>query len=168
MINNEIKSEVVNVIQENGKGLLKMNLSDAIKVAEEQGYDVICVNTNNDIPVVKIADYGKFQYEKSKKEKEHKKKARLNAQQLKEIVISDSIAEHDLEIKAKNADRIINEGNKVKLTIKYRGRTVKLINNGPEMLQNLVKKMTSNYNIDKTPKIEGNKVTMVISPRKNK
>lgn len=166
MINNEIKSDVVNVVQENGKGLIKMKLTDAIKIAEEQGYDVICINTNGDIPVVKIANYGKFQYEKSKKEKENKKKARLNAQQLKEIIISDSIAKHDLEIKAKNADRIINEGDKVKLTIKYRGRTVRLINNGPEMLQNLVEMMHSNYNIDKTPKIEGNKVSMVISPKK--
>ena len=166
MINNEIKSKMVNVVADDGKGLQLMELSEAIALAEENGEDVICLNNKSDIPVVKIMDYGKFQYEKAKKAKDNKKKAKLNAQDTKEIVISDVIAEHDLKIKAKNADRLINEGNKVKLTIRYKGRAARFINEGPEKLQLLAGFMQSKYKIEKIPKIEGNKVSMVVVPNK--
>ena len=80
MINNEIKSNMVNVVAEDGKGLQLMKLSEAIELAEKTGEDVVCLNDKAEIPVVKIMDYGKFQYEKAKKVKDNKKKARLNAQ----------------------------------------------------------------------------------------
>jgi translation initiation factor IF-3 len=99
MIYNEIKSNVVNVVLEEGKGLKQMSLEEAMALAEETGEDVVCLNDNTEIPVVKIMDYGKFQYEKAKKAKDNKKKARLAAQDTKDVVISDSIAEHDLKMK---------------------------------------------------------------------
>lgn len=166
MINEEIKSAVVRVINNEGKGLTEMSLKDAIALAEESEEDVICINDKDEIPIVKIADYGKFLYEKQKKEKDNKKKARLKAQDVKEIQIGDSIAEHDLKIKAKNADRILADGDKVKLVIRYKGRSIRLINQGPEKLQALANLITASFKIDKTPQIEGNKVTMVVSPCK--
>lgn len=164
MINNEIKAKEVNLVNTDTKGITRMSTDDAIRLADEQGLDLICVNEKGDIPVVKIGDYKKFLYDKQKKEKENKKKARLNSQETKEIQISDVIAEHDLEIKAKNADRIIKEGNKVRLVIRYRGRSIRLIEQGPNKLRNLVTKMQSNFKIDAEPKIEGNRVIMLVSP----
>lgn len=168
MINNEIKSSMVNVVAEDGKGLRLMKLSEAIELAEKTGEDVVCLNDKAEIPVVKIMDYGKFQYEKSKKAKDNKKKARLNAQGTKEIVISDSIAEHDLIIKANNIDRLLKDGNKVRLTIRYKGRSIKMIENGPGKLQVLVSHLKTPYRIESTPKIEGNKVVMCVVPDKKK
>lgn len=168
MINNEIKSNTVNVVTETEgkKGLKLMKLSEAIKLAEKTGEDVVCLNDKAEIPVVKIMDYKKFQYEKAKKAKDNKKKAKSKMQDIKDIIISDSIAEHDLEIKAKSVDRILKSGDKVRLTIKYKGRSIRLIGQGPERLGTLVSKVTSDYKIDKAPKIEGNRVTMLISPKK--
>lgn len=166
MINNEIKSEMVNVVTEDGKGLRLMKLSEAIELAEQTDEDVVCLNDKADIPVVKIMDYGKFQYEKSKKAKDNKKKARLNAQGTKEIIISDSIAEHDLIIKANNIDRLLKDGNKVRLTIRYKGRSVRLIAQGPGKLQALAGHLKHPYKIESTPKIEGNKVVMCVVPDK--
>lgn len=165
MINNEIKSNTVNVVTETDgkKGLKLMKLSEAMKLAEKTGEDVVCLNDKAEIPVVKIMDYKKFQYEKAK---DNKKKAKSKMQDIKDIIISDSIAEHDLEIKAKSVDRILKSGDKVRLTIKYKGRSIRLIGQGPERLGTLVSKVTSDYKIDKAPKIEGNRVTMLISPKK--
>ena len=136
MINNEIKSNTVNVVTEtDGKnGLKLMKLSEAIKLAEKTGEDVVCLNDKAEIPVVKIMDYKKFQYEKAKKAKDNKKKAKSKMQDIKDIIISDSIAEHDLEIKAKSVDRILKSGDKVRLTIKYKGRSIRLIGQGPEKI----------------------------------
>lgn len=166
MINNEIKSKMVNLVAEDCKGLRLMKLSDAIALAEETGEDVVCINDKSEIPVVKIMDYGKFQYEKAKKAKDNKKKARLNAQGTKEINISDSIAEHDLIIKANSVDRLLKEGNKVKLTIKYKGRSIRMIEQGPSKLQALAGHLKHPYKIESTPKIEGNKVVMCVIPDK--
>lgn len=166
MINREIKSSVVKVVSDEDKKLTQMSLEDAIRLAEESGYDVVCLNDKENIPIVKIMDYGKFQYEKTKRDKDNKKKARLKAQDTKEIIISDSIAEHDLIIKANNVDRLIKEGNRVRLTIKYKGRTIRMIGNGPARLQSLVSHLKSEYKIESTPKIEGNKVSMSVIPFK--
>lgn len=166
MINREIESKTVNLLTEDGQGIKQMSLDDAIELAEEQGLDLICLNNKNEIPVVKIGDYKKLLYEKSKKEKDNKKKARLNSQVTKEIQLSDCIAEHDLKIKAKNASRLLQEGNKVKLVIKYRGRSVRLIGEGPSKLHRLSEMITYNFKVDIEPKIDGNQVTMLLSPIK--
>lgn len=168
MINNEIKSDMVNVVAEDGKGLRLMKLSEAIELAEQTGEDVICLNNKDDIPVVKIMDYGKFQYEKSKRAKDNKKKARLNAQGTKEIIISDSIAEHDLIIKANNIDRLLKDGNKVRLIIRYKGRSIRMIESGPGKLQELASHLKHPYKVESAPNIEGNRVVMCVVPEKKK
>ena len=162
MINNEIKSEYVNVAGING--LTKMTLDEAINIAEESGEDVVIVNKSTEIPVVKIIEYSKYLYDKKKKDKENKKKSRLSAQDTKEIRISESIEEHDIIVKAKNIDRIIANGDKVKLSIRYKGRLIRQIQDGPDKLRYLASKVKVKFKIDKEPLIEGNTVTMIISP----
>ena len=166
MINYEIKSDVVNLVSEEHSGLTKINTSDAIKIAEEAGLDLVCINSKSDIPVVKIMDYNKYMYDKAKKEKENKKKARLNSQELKEIQLSDSIALHDLKVKAANIDRLLTEGNKVKVVIRYKGRSIRLIGQGPNKLIEVTKLLKSFYKIDKEPYISGNQVIMILSKTK--
>ena len=164
MINHEIQSDYVNVVGE--EGLTKMTLDEAIRLAEETGEDVVMVNNSRDIPVVKIMEYSKYLYDKKKKEKDNKKKSRMSSQDTKEIRISDSIAENDIMVKAKNVDRILKDGDKVKITIRYKGRLIRQINEGPEKIKYLVSKVTEEFKIDKEPKIEGNIVSMIIAPSK--
>lgn len=164
MINHEIQSDYVNVVGE--EGLTKMTLDEAIRLADETGEDVVMVNNSRDIPVVKIMEYSKYLYDKKKKEKDNRKKSRMSSQDTKEIRISDSIAENDIMVKAKNVDRILKDGDKVKITIRYKGRLIRQINEGPEKIKYLVSKVTEEFKVDKEPKIEGNIVSMIIAPSK--
>ena len=164
MINHEIKSDVVNVVTESG--LTKMTLEDAIALAGETGEDVVVVNNSSEIPVVKIVEYNKYLYDKKKKEKDMKKKNRMSSQDTKEVRLSDSIAEHDIMVKAKNIDRILKDGDKVKITIRYKGRLIRNIDGGPKKMIYLTEKLEQKFKIEKEPKIESNIVSMVISPEK--
>lgn len=164
MVIKEIKTSNVVLVSEDG--LAEMSTEAAKAEAEKQGLDLVVVNEKDGKTLVKILDYNKYKYEKAKQSKENKKKQRLNTQDLKEIQISDAIAQHDLEIKAKNIDRILSDGDKVQISIKYKGRAIRNITQGPEKLQQLVNLVTVKYKIDKTPKIEGNRVNMAISPVK--
>lgn len=166
MVNFEIKAEYVVVVSNENDGIVEMKLTDAVALAEKTGEDVILLNAKGDKPVVKIGDYNKFLYEKQKKEKENRKKARMNSQETKEIRISDAIAQHDLEIKAKNADRMLGDGDKVMLVIRYKGRSIRFIEDGPSKLAQLENLISTEHKIEKTPKIEGNRVYMILAPTK--
>lgn len=158
--------KVVNVVNKETKGLTQLTKEDAIKIAEEQGLDLIVLNDKGDIPVVRIADYKKVEYEKAKKAKENKKKQRQNMQDLKEIRIGVSTAKHDLQVKANKVKKMLESGDKVKLTIIYKGRIIKNIADGPSKLQEFASMVDIDKKIDKVPKIEGNRVTMVLAPLK--
>lgn len=164
MVIKEIKTSNVVLVSEDG--LVEMSTEEAKAEAEKQGLDLVVMNEKGDKTIVKMLDYSKYKYEKAKQSKENKKKQRLNTQALKEIQISDVIAQHDLSIKAKNIDRILLDGDKVQISIKYKGRAIRNIAQGPEKLQQLVNLVTAKYKIDRTPKIESNRVTMIISPVK--
>lgn len=163
IINNEIKAVEVRVVSDD-KRVEQMKLSDAIKLAEQTGEDVILLNDKSDIPVVKIDRYDKFMYERQKKEKEMRKKQKSKVQQLKEIHISDSIATHDMETKAKNIDRLLKDGDKVQIVIKYKGRLINQIGKGKERIQSLLDMVTEIYKVDVPCRIEGNKVSITIKP----
>ena len=165
-VNSEIISQQVKLV-DNGdnKGVQLISRAEALQLAEKQGLDLVALN-DDEIPVVKIVDYNKFMYEKHKKEKENKKKAKLNSQELKEIRITESIADNDLKTKAKNIDRILKDGDKVKMSIRYRGRSIKNISGGTEKLKKLLSLVTFSYKIDKDIKTEGNTVSMIIAPLK--
>ncbi len=161
MINNEINSKTVRLIAEGGNKVL--NTKDAIKMAEDEGLDLICISTNGDIPVVKIGDYKKFCYEKKKAEKEAKKKT--IAPELKEIRIGDSISENDLRTKAKHIDRFLSNKDKVKLSIRYRGRAVSRIHEGAGKLKILMDMVTVPFVVESEAKIVANCVTITISAK---
>lgn len=161
-INNEIKAETVRVISDNKEAEL-MTLSDAISIAEENGEDVICLR-EEDIPICKIYNYKKFMYEKNKKEKDNRKKARLKSADTKIIQLRDSTAEHDLRIKAKNITRILEDGDRVKAIIQYKGRSIRLIETGKAKLEKLISFIGTEYKIDSDIKIDGNTVTVVLAP----
>ena len=164
MVNTEIQSEVIKLVMQDGEGVREMSLSDAIRLAEQTDEDVVEVGNSDGIPVCKIISYSKYLYDKKKKEKEKLKKARLNSQDTKEIIISSSIAEHDLAIKAKNVDRLLKDNNKVKLVIKYKGREVRLIEQGIEKLNVFESLVTVKHKIERAAKIDGKQVSMLVAP----
>jgi len=171
MVNREIKHDVVNVVDSETHRLTKMSLDDAIALAEETDEDVILVSDKDEIPVVRIYDYNKYLYDKAKKEKEQKKKNKQNSMDTKEIRLGTDIAENDLKTKVKSIDRILNDRNRVKISIRYRGRQVKQISDGVEKLQNVLNvlnKYNKSYTIIKAPAIEGQVVAMTIEPLKSK
>ena len=164
MVNEEIRASRVRVVV-NGKADV-VDKKTALKMAEDQGMDLICVDPRPSEPVCIIEDYKKYTYEKMKKEKESRKKAKASIQELKEIRISPDIQENDLKTKAKNINRMLKENNKVKLTITYRGRTIRLIKDGPERLSCLADMISEKFKVDKPAKIEGNNVSMIVAPVK--
>lgn len=164
MINEEIKSVEVRLVQGSESNVI--STKEAIEIAEKEGLDLVCINDKVEIPIVIIEDYGKYCYEKLKKEKENKKKARENKQDLKEIQITESTALNDLRTKAKNIDRILKDGDKARLSIRYKGRTIRNISGGPEKLNSLIALITVPFNIDRPIKIEGNTVSTIVTPIK--
>lgn len=147
----------------NGQANAIVSCAEALKIAEDSGLDLVQVGGNQTRAVCKVIDYSKFIYEQHKKEKKNNSK---NRQALKEIRIGDSTAENDLKIKAKAISRILKEGDKVKATITYKGRLISFISRGLDRLNALEKIVEQDHVIDQKPKFEGNKVYMILSPKK--
>lgn len=162
LVNEEIKFSQVQVIDENGEKLGKININQAIEMAEEKGLDLVLVSPNQDNPVCKMLDYSKYKFEMAKKAKEAKKKQKVI--EIKEIRLSPNIDKHDLEVKAKMASKFLEAGNKVKVSMRFRGRELNFINQGKEMMKGF-QEMIENSQIEKEAKIEGKNLTMFLSPK---
>ena len=154
LINEQIRFAEVQVIE-----------SKAIDMAYDRGLDLVLVSPNKENPVCKMLNYSKYKFEMAKRAKEAKKNQKVI--EIKEIRLSPNIDKHDLEVKAKNANKFIAAGNKVKISMRFRGRELNFINQGKEIMQNFCD-MLEGVQIDKTPKMEGKNLTMFISPSKNK
>lgn len=165
LINEQIRFAEVQVIDENGEKLGKLNTSKAIDMAYDRGLDLVLVSPNKENPVCKMLNYSKYKFEMAKRAKEAKKNQKVI--EIKEIRLSPNIDKHDLEVKAKNANKFIAAGNKLKISMRFRGRELNFINQGKEIMQNFCD-MLEGVQIDKTPKMEGKNLTMFISPSKNK
>ena len=163
MINEEIKAVEVRLVDEE-KGSYIIKTSEALKMAEEAELDLICISQNGEMPVVKIGDYSKYCYEQKKKAKDNAKKAKMNSQDTKEIQITENTADNDLKTKAKHIDRFLTNNDKVRLSIKYKGRSIRNINGGHVKLSNLMAYITVGYKVDKPSTIEGNTVSVILSP----
>lgn len=161
MINNEINSDVVRLVQD-GKAT-DIKLEDALKYAEDQELDLICINNSSDIPIVKIGDYSKYLYEQNKKKKETIKKARVNSISNKEIQIRNDTANHDLMTKANKIDKLLLKNSRIKIVIKYKGREKSMMHNGPDKLNTLLGMLKSKFKIEENPKIDTNNVYVIIS-----
>jgi translation initiation factor IF-3 len=139
---------------------------EALEIAREQGLDLVEVAPNAVPPVVKIMDYGKFKFDNEKKVRDSKKKQKLL--KLKEIRMQPKIDEHDLDFKSKHVRDFLGEGNKVKVTVRFRGREMAHTELGLEVLQDVLKRIEGEYVMDKAPAMEGRFMSMILSPKTKK
>ncbi len=166
MINEEIKAKEVRVIGTEGDPIGVMSPEAALKIAYEQGYDLVLMAPQAQPPVCRIMDYGKYRFERDKKEKEAKKKQQVI--ELKEIQLSCRIDTHDFETKARHAVRFLSSGNKVRVVMRFKGREMSHIAIGQEIMQKFQDTCSEVGSVDKAPVLDGRLLSMVISPLKLK
>lgn len=140
-----------------------MKLSDAHEVADRANLDLVCMNNNSNPPVCKIMDYGKFKFDAIKKEKEAKKNQKIT--ELKEIQLSMTIDTHDLEVKAKHGKRFLEDGNKIKVVLRMRGRQQAYAQNAIGVVKNFYTMLQNLGTVDKEPEIVGRNIILIISPK---
>ena len=164
LINKQIRFEKVMLIGSNGP-IGQMSSKEAYLVAQNEGLDLVCVSPHEKPPICKILDYGKFKFDKSKKEKESKKRKTIIV--LKEIRLTPNIGDHDLTTKANKARKFIEDKFKVKVSLKYRGRERAHTDVGEATLMNFFKKIEDITFIEKAPYANGRFFDMILSPVKN-
>lgn len=163
MINEQIKDKEIRVIDSNGEQIGIMPIKKALKLAQEKQLDLVKVAPQAKPPVCRIMDYGKYKYEQSKKEKEARKKQKII--NIKEIRMSPKIEEHDFQVRVRNAQRFINDGDKVKVTIRFRGREIAHTDLGQEVLEKMAEELRDIALVEKKPKVEGKNMVMILSPK---
>ncbi|MDU1829196.1 MULTISPECIES: translation initiation factor IF-3 [Anaerococcus] len=165
-INNEIRADKVRLIDENGNQVGVTTLRDAQDRADEKRLDLVLMSPHAKPPVTRIMDYGKFKYDQEKKEKENKKKQK-NAQ-LKETRFSLNIEDNDLQTKANQAIKFLNNGDKVKVSIRFRGRELGRKEPGYELMDKFKDMLGDSAIVDKKPKMEGRSLVMFLEPNTEK
>lgn len=162
-INDEILDKEVRLIGDDGEQLGIMSAKQALDIAYEKDLDLVKIAPGSNPPVCKIMDYGKFRFEQSKKEKEAKKNQHIV--DVKEIRMSPSIGENDFNVKLKNAQKFLVDGDRVKVSVRFRGREMAHTNLGEALLKDFAEKCTEIATLDKDPKLEGRNMSMFLSPR---
>lgn len=162
-INEEIRDKEVRVIDANGEQLGIMSSRQALELASERQLDLVKIAPQAKPPVCRIMDYGKFKFEQSKKEKEARKNQKVI--NIKEIRFSPTIEDHDLNFKAKNAQKFLQDGDKVKVTIRFRGREVDHVAFGEKALGRFYDIVKDYCVVEKPAKLEGRNMTMVLAPK---
>ena len=166
MINGQIRDKEVRVISESGEQLGIMSSKDAMKLAREADLDLVKIAPKAQPPVCKIIDYGKYKYELARKEKEAKKKQKTV--EVKEVRLSPNIDTNDLNTKMNNAKKFIGKGNKVKVTLRFRGREMAHTEIGRELLKKFAEQCAEVATMDKAAKLEGRNMSMFLSPKTGK
>ena len=151
------------LIDEEGTKIGAVDLSDALNAAEEAGLDLVEISPNSDPPVCKVLDYGKYKYQEQKKRNEAKKKQKTV--DVKEIKMRPNIDTHDYQVKLRAMHRFFDEGDKVKVTLRFRGRELAHQNLGWALLQRLQEEMEDVAKVEMPPKMEGRQMIMVMAPR---
>jgi translation initiation factor IF-3 len=164
-INEQIRAREVRLIRDEGEQGI-MGTQEALEIAREQGLDLVEVAPQASPPVVKILDYGKFKFENEKKIRDSKKKQKLL--KLKEIRMQPKIDDHDLDFKSKHVREFLTEGNKVKVTVRFRGRELAHTELGLVVLKDVLARIEGDYVMDKAPAMEGRFMSMVLSPKTKK
>ncbi|WP_114392134.1 translation initiation factor IF-3 [Oleisolibacter albus] len=162
-INREINVRAVRLVDANGEMVGVVSLRDALYAAEEAGLDLVEVSPNADPPVCKILDYGKYKYEAQKKANEARKKQKVI--EVKEIKLRPGIDEHDYEIKMKAMRRFLEEGDKVKVTMRFRGREMAHQDIGMNVLVKVRDALEDLGKVEQMPRLEGKQMIMVLAPR---
>ena len=166
LINEEIKAKEVRVVGPDGETLGIMPLNAALNTAYDQGYDLVLMAPQAVPPVCRIMDYGKYRFERDKKEKEAKKKQQVI--ELKEIQLSCRIDTHDFETKLRHARRFLESGNKVRVVMRFKGREMSHVSIGQEIMKKFEEDCKDLGNADKAPVLEGRFMSMVLTPLKFK
>jgi translation initiation factor IF-3 len=164
-INLEIDAAEVRVVAEETQ-LGVMPLREAVRLAEDRGMDLVLMSPNAKPPVCKIMDYGKYKYEQSKKANLAKK--RQHVIQVKEVKVSSSTDQHDLEFKIKRVRKFLEEGNKVKLSLRFRGREMAYTGRGADQLKGVASQVEDVGKVEKMPDLEGRQMIMIIAPMMKK
>ena len=164
-INGQIRAKEVQLISETGEKLGMVPLSRALDLAGEKKLDLVLVSPNSQIPVCKIMNYGKYKFEQSKKEKEAKKKQKV--QETKELRITPNIEEHDFGFKAKNARKFLEDGNKVKITVRFRGRELNNTKLGEQVLNQFIENLEDISVVERKPKLEGKNMFIILAKKAN-
>ena len=163
LLNEDIKAPEVRLISDTGEQLGLMSAEDALKIAVEKEMDLVMIAPGSKPPVCKIMDYGKYRFEQAKREKEAKKNQRVI--EIKEIRMSPSIGDNDFGTKLRAGQKFLAEGNRLKVTIRFRGREMAHTNIGEQLLKDFAAKCSDIANMDKNPKLEGRNMSMFLSPK---
>ena len=165
-INEDIRDKEVRLISSDGQQLGIMSSRDALAVAAKAGLDLVKISPKATPPVCKVMDYGKYRFEQSKREKEAKKNQHVV--EIKEIRMSPSIDVGDLNTKLRNANKFLAAGNRVKVTVRFRGREMAHTNIGEELLKKFAESCAEIASLDRKPKLEGRHMTILLSPKVSK
>ncbi len=165
-INEEITDAEIRLIGEDGAQLGIMPASEALKVAEGRGMDLVKISPNAVPPVCRIMDYGKYRFEQAKREKEARRNQHVI--EIKEIRMSPGIADNDFNVKLKNGMKFLRDGDRLKVSVRFRGREMAHTSIGEELLNRYAEGCAEVAVLDKAPKLEGRNMSVFLSPRPNK
>ncbi|MEE1102377.1 MAG: translation initiation factor IF-3 [Agathobacter sp.] len=164
MINEQIRDKEVRLIGADGEQLGIVSSREAQKIADEAGLDLVKIAPNAKPPVCKVIDYGKYRYEQARKEKDAKKKQKTV--ELKEIRLSPNIEANDLNTKTNAARKFLAKGNKVKITLRFRGREMAHMNSSKHILDDFAEALSDIAVVEKAPKVEGRSIGMVLAEKR--
>ncbi len=162
LINEQITNKEVRVINENGDQMGIMLTSQALRIASEADLDLVNISPKAEPPVCKIMDYGKYRFEQGKKQKEARKNQHVVS--IKEMRLSPTIDVHDMQVKANNVSKFLKGGDKVKVTIRFRGRQLSHTENGLTVMNKFLE-MLDNAHVEKAAKLEGRSMFMILAPK---
>ena len=162
-INREIKSASIRLINASGDMVGVVSVIEGIRLAEQVGLDLVEISPHAEPPVCKVMDYGKYKYEAQKKAAEQRKKQKVVV--IKEIKLRPTIDKHDLEVKMRSVHKFIEEGDKVKFTLKFRGREISHQEIGRKLLDQIQLDLGDSVKMEMSPRMEGRQLVMMISPK---
>ncbi|MEB3285592.1 MAG: translation initiation factor IF-3 [Candidatus Sericytochromatia bacterium] len=166
IINERIRARELRTIDENGEQLGILASREALRIAHEKGLDLVLVAADANPPVAKIMDYGRHKFELEKKNREAKKKQHVVS--LKELTLSYKIGEHDYQVRLRSLQKFIKEGDKVKVTIRFRGREVQHSSLATELLMRFVRDVEEIAVLEREPRQEGRTLFIIVAPKKEK
>jgi len=162
-VNEEIRAREIRLINEQGEQVGILPLREGLRMAQEKGLDLVEVAPNAKPPVCRMMDYGKYKYEQNKREREARKKQHV--MDVKEVRMTPKIEGHDFQVKVRNAQRFLQEGDKVKATVRFRGREIVHAEIGRALLQEFAEEVKDFAIVEREPKVEGRSMVMVLSPK---
>ncbi len=166
MINEDIHVDKVRLIDENGEQIGIIPTEEALEMAYEKDLDLVLISNNPNNAVAKMMDYGKFTYDQSKREREARKKQQVTS--LKEVQIKLTTEEHDTNVKVRNAIRFIENGDRVRVVIRFRGREMAFKDQGYAVMEDFVQRVGDKCKVDRAPSMEGRHMVMYLAPNNEK